>query len=90
MNESFDTSSPKSLYGFSKLASEDLIKEFCYTNKLKFIINRFGVISGPWQFGKQDQGFVSLWVERHFNKKKIKLHWIWWKRKSIKRYNTYR
>ena len=71
MNESFDTSSPKSLYGFSKLASEDLIKEFCYTNKLKFIINRFGVISGPWQFGKQDQGFVSLWVERHFNKKKL-------------------
>ena len=71
VNESFDTSSPKSLYGFSKLASEDLIKEFCYTNKLKFIINRFGVISGPWQFGKQDQGFVSLWVERHFNKKKL-------------------
>jgi len=30
------------------------------------------VISGPWQFGKQDQGFVSLWVWRHLNKKKLK------------------
>ena len=30
-----------------------------------------GVISGPWQFGKQDQGFVSLWVWNHMNKKKM-------------------
>ena len=37
--------------------------------KLKYIINRFGVISGPWQFGKQDQGFVSRWVWKHVNKK---------------------
>ena len=38
---------------------------------MKFIINRFGVIAGPWQFGKQDQGFVSLWIARHFFKKKL-------------------
>ncbi len=31
-----------------------------------------GVISGPWQFGKQDQGFVSLWIGRHINKKKLR------------------
>ena len=30
-----------------------------------------GVISGPWQFGKQDQGFVSLWVWKHINKKRL-------------------
>ena len=64
--KSFNTSSPKSIYGFSKLASEDLIKEFSFINPMKFIINRFGVIAGPWQFGKQDQGFVSLWIARHF------------------------
>ena len=29
------------------------------------------MISGPWQFGKQEQGFVSLWVWRHLNKKKL-------------------
>ena len=58
------------MYGFTKLESEKLIKEMFYQSKLKYIINRFGVISGPWQFGKQDQGFVSLWVANHlFNKK---------------------
>ena len=30
-----------------------------------------GVISGPWQFGKQDQGFVSWWIWQHLNKKKL-------------------
>ena len=55
----------------TKLASEELIKEFNYMYKIKYIINRFGVISGPWQFGKVDQGFVSLWVEKHLNKKKL-------------------
>tara|TARA_Y100001970_G_scaffold290848_1_gene425961 strand:+ start:231 stop:1238 length:1008 start_codon:yes stop_codon:yes gene_type:complete len=63
---------PKTIYGFTKLASEMLIEEFSYAFKLKYIINRCGVISGPLQFGKQDQGFVSLWVWRHLNKKKMK------------------
>ena len=72
IDESFDTRSPKSLYGFTKLASEELINEFNYSHKLKYIINRFGVISGPWQFGYEDQGFVSLWVINHFLKKNMK------------------
>ena len=38
---------------------------------MKYLINRFGVIAGPWQFGKQDQGFVSLWVSKHLYKKKL-------------------
>ena len=29
------------------------------------IVNRCGVIAGPWQMGKVDQGFVSLWAARH-------------------------
>ena len=29
------------------------------------VINRCGVIAGPWQFGKIDQGFVVLWVAKH-------------------------
>ena len=68
----FDTSNAKSIYGFTKLASENLIKEFSYLYKIKYLINRCGVVSGPWQFGKVDQGFVSLWVWRHINKKIIK------------------
>ncbi len=71
INEKFDTLEPKSIYGFCKHSSEQLIKEFSFLYKIKYIINRLGVISGPWQFGKQDQGFVSLWVWKHINKKKL-------------------
>ena len=65
INEKFITSKPKSIYGFSKLSSELLIREFSYLFKIKYIINRLGVIAGPWQFGKEQQGLVSLWVWRH-------------------------
>ncbi len=71
INEKFNTNDPKSIYGFTKLASEMLIEEFSYAFNLKYIINRCGVISGPLQFGKQDQGFISLWIWRHLNKKKL-------------------
>tara|TARA_B100001057_G_scaffold494055_1_gene589823 strand:+ start:49 stop:1074 length:1026 start_codon:yes stop_codon:yes gene_type:complete len=71
INESFETESASSLYGFTKLSSEKLIKEFFYNTNLKFIINRFSVIAGPYQFGKQDQGFIPLWVAKHYFKKKL-------------------
>ena len=71
IKENFKCDEPKSIYGFTKHASEMLIEEFSFTYHLKYIINRCGVISGPLQFGKQDQGFVSLWLWRHINKKKI-------------------
>jgi CDP-paratose 2-epimerase len=72
IDENFDVSKPKSIYGFTKLASEMLIEEFSYAFGLKFIINRCGVLSGPLQFGKQDQGFVSLWIWHHLLKKNLK------------------
>ncbi len=71
INEDFDVLKPKSIYGFTKLASEMLIEEFSYAYNTKFIINRCGVISGPLQFGKQDQGFVSLWVWHHVINKNL-------------------
>ena len=71
INENFETTNASSLYGFTKLASEKLIREIFFKTKLKYIINRFGVIAGPWQFGKQDQGFVPLWVAKHYLKKKL-------------------
>ena len=72
INEKDDIRGAKSIYGFTKLASEMLIEEFSYAFKLKYIINRCGVISGPLQFGNQDQGFVSLWVWNHMIKKDLK------------------
>lgn len=71
INEKFDMSAPLSFYGLSKKFSEDLIKEYSYTFGIKYLINRFGVISGPWQFGKVEQGFLSLWLWKHLTKKKL-------------------
>lgn len=71
VNEKTPVVGAKSIYGFTKLASENLIEEFSYAFGIKYIINRCGVISGPLQFGKQDQGFLSLWIWKHINKHKI-------------------
>ena len=72
INESTSTQGAKSIYGLTKLASEMFIEEFSYAFGIKYLINRCGVISGPLQFGKQDQGFVSLWIWNHINKKNLK------------------
>jgi CDP-paratose 2-epimerase len=55
----------RSMYGATKLASELVIEEYRAIYGLRAIVNRCGVISGPWQMGKVDQGFVVLWASRH-------------------------
>ncbi len=70
-NETDNTSGVKSIYGVTKLSSEMFLEEFSYAFGIKYIINRCGVISGPLQFGKQDQGFVSLWIWKHINSQKL-------------------
>jgi CDP-paratose 2-epimerase len=55
----------RSLYGATKLASELLIDEYRHMYGMPVVVNRCGVIAGPWQMGKVDQGFVSLWAARH-------------------------
>jgi CDP-paratose 2-epimerase len=55
----------RSMYGATKLASELLIEEYRAMYGLRTIVNRCGVLSGPWQMGKVDQGFVVLWAARH-------------------------
>ena len=72
IDERFNTKSPKSIYGLTKHASEMFIEEFSFAFGIKYIINRFGVIAGPLQFGKVDQGFVSLWVWHHITRKNLK------------------
>jgi CDP-paratose 2-epimerase len=63
--ENIDLSGARSLYGYTKLSAEHLIEEYRVTYGLKSVINRCGVIAGPWQFGKVDQGVASLWVLAH-------------------------
>ncbi len=38
---------------------------------MKSIINRCGVLTGPWQMGKIDQGVVVLWLAKHFWNKEL-------------------
>jgi CDP-paratose 2-epimerase len=45
-----------------------LIKEYNYAFNIDYLINRCGLITGPWQFGKVEQGLVSLWLWKHLNK----------------------
>jgi CDP-paratose 2-epimerase len=61
----FPLSGYRSMYGATKLASELLIEEYRAMYGLHTVVNRCGVISGPWQMGKVDQGFFVLWASRH-------------------------
>lgn len=55
----------RSLYGATKLASELMIEEYGAMYGVRAVINRCGVLTGPWQMGKVDQGVVVLWAARH-------------------------
>src|SRR6516165_4014146 len=63
--ENFPLTGSRSLYGASKLCSELIIAEYVALYELRAIINRCGVVGGPWQMGKFDQGFVVFWAARH-------------------------
>lgn len=71
ISEDFPLTGTRSLYGASKLTSELIIQEYAETYGLRTVINRCGVLTGPWQMGKVDQGVVVLWAARHFWKKKL-------------------
>lgn len=66
ITEDFPLNGARSLYGATKLASELLIQEYQEFYGLEAVINRCGVITGPWQMGKADQGVMVLWVAKHF------------------------
>jgi CDP-paratose 2-epimerase len=61
----------RSLYGATKFASELLVTEYCELLGLRAVVNRCGVITGPWQMGKVDQGVIVLWMARHIWKKDL-------------------
>jgi CDP-paratose 2-epimerase len=71
VSENIDLGGARSLYGSTKLSAELLIEEYRATYGLKAAVNRCGVIAGPWQFGKVDQGVVALWVMAHYFKRPL-------------------
>jgi CDP-paratose 2-epimerase len=55
----------RTLYGTTKLAAELLITEYAETYGLRAVVDRCGVIAGPWQMGKVDQGVFTYWLLAH-------------------------
>lgn len=65
ISESFPMSGARTLYGATKLSAEHLIEEYADAFGLRAVTNRCGVIAGPWQMGKVDQGVFSFWLLSH-------------------------
>lgn len=72
ISEEFPLDGARSLYGATKLASELLIAEYADAYGIITLINRCGVLTGPWQMGKVDQGVFALWMAFHYFQKSLK------------------
>ncbi len=72
VSEEFPMDGARSLYGATKYASEVMLEEYRQTFSLPIVINRCGVIAGPWQFGKVDQGIAVFWLASHMFGKSLK------------------
>ena len=62
----------KSFYGASKVSAELMLEEYRHLFDWPVIINRCGLIAGPGQFGKADQGIISFWLQSHLEGKNLK------------------
>jgi CDP-paratose 2-epimerase len=65
ISETFPLGGARTFYGATKLASEMMLEEYAAAYGLEHATIRFGVISGPGQMGKVEQGVFSLWMARH-------------------------
>lgn len=71
ISENFPLNGYRSLYGATKLSGEHIIQEYAHLYKIRAIVNRCGLITGPWQMGKVDQGVVAYWLFAHIFKKEL-------------------
>jgi CDP-paratose 2-epimerase len=65
ISEEFPLEGARTLYGATKLAAEMLIEEYREALGVPAVIDRCGVIAGPWQMGKVDQGVFTHWMLSH-------------------------
>jgi CDP-paratose 2-epimerase len=65
ISEDFPLEGARTLYGATKLAAEMLIEEYRESLGIPAVIDRCGVIAGPWQMGKVDQGVFTHWMLAH-------------------------
>jgi CDP-paratose 2-epimerase len=66
ITEQLSLNGSRSFYGTTKLSAELFIQEYSKFYGLKSAITRFGVVAGPRQMGKTDQGVSTLWMAKHF------------------------
>jgi CDP-paratose 2-epimerase len=62
VTESFSVDPPVSLYGSTKRTSEILALEYGAAFDFPVWLSRCGLLAGPGQFGRPDQGIVSFWI----------------------------
>jgi CDP-paratose 2-epimerase len=55
----------RTLYGASKLAAELLLADYAESYAVPAVVDRCGVVAGPWQMGKVDQGVFTYWLLAH-------------------------
>ena len=65
VSEDFPLAGPRTLYGATKLSAELLIAEYGARFGFPTVVDRCGVIAGPWQMGRVDQGVFALWALHH-------------------------
>ena len=65
ISEDFPLAGPRTLYGATKLAAELLIAEYVDMFGVRAVVDRCGVVSGPWQMGKAEQGVFAHWMVSH-------------------------
>ncbi len=70
--EEFSTASPVSLYGSTKLASEQLALEYGHAFDFPVWVNRCGVMAGAGQFGRPDQGIFAFWLHSWRERRPLK------------------
>ena len=72
--EDFPLAGARTLYGATKLAAELLLTEYADAFGIRATIDRCGVIAGPWQMGKVDQGVFTHWLLAHYQRPAADLH----------------
>ncbi len=65
ISEDFPLEGARTMYGTTKLAAELLVGEYADSFGLKTVVDRCGVLAGPWQMGKVDQGVFTHWLLSH-------------------------
>lgn len=71
VSEDFPLDGPRSLYGMTKLAGELMVAEYADAYGIRYLIDRCGLLTGPWQMAKSDQGVVALWMAAHYFRRNL-------------------